>query len=77
MCIDLDMKGLVILGYINLNQDLLDKPEPVLSSLLSRLTHISRPSRTKNSLFVADGKKLTSVDGGGGAWVISFVISGH
>ena len=49
-------------------------PVPVLSSLLSLLTHISRPNNTKNSLLVALGKKLTSVDGGGGAWVISFNV---
>ena len=37
-----------------------------LSSFFSLFTHISSPNRTKNSLLVADGKKLTSDCGGVG-----------
>ena len=44
------------------------------SSFLSRLTHISSPKSTKNSLLVADGKKLTSGVGAGGVWVISLSV---
>lgn len=37
-----------------------------LSSFFSLFTHISSPNRTRNSLLVADGKKLTSDCGGVG-----------